>query len=71
MKITRNFQLQESRKITNNEEIQYLDSPVIGVLFKLTPYQRPDQPPLPEITTDQEEKPELGTLPGIVDQKDG
>ncbi len=41
LRITRNFQLKEKRRIKNSSEIQYLDSPVIGVLFKLTPYDRP------------------------------
>lgn len=41
LRITRNFQLKEKRRIKRSEEVQYLDSPVIGVLFKLTPYQPP------------------------------
>ncbi|KEQ15055.1 CsiV family protein [Endozoicomonas numazuensis] len=69
MRISRNFQLQESRRIRNSKEVQYLDSPVIGVLFKLTPYERPDKQLLPEMGTEQDKSPELGILPGIVDQK--
>ena len=42
LRITRNFQLKEKRRIKQSDEIQYLDSPVIGVLFKLTPYERPN-----------------------------
>ena len=64
MKITRNFQLQESRRIRNTDQVQYLDSPVLGVLIKLTPYDRPDEPLLPEIQTDQQAEPVLGLLPG-------
>ncbi|OED45806.1 hypothetical protein ACH42_04610 [Endozoicomonas sp. (ex Bugula neritina AB1)] len=41
LRITRNFQLSEKRRIKHSDEIQYLDSPVIGVLFKLTPYTPP------------------------------
>ncbi|WP_422137960.1 CsiV family protein [Endozoicomonas sp. ALC020] len=69
MKISRNFHLQESRRIKNSDEVQYLDSPVIGVLFKLTPYKKPDKPLLPEMEADQEKSPEPGILPGIVDQE--
>ena len=42
LRITRNFQLKEKRRIKKSDEVQYLDSPVIGVLFKLTPYERPN-----------------------------
>ncbi|WP_172806895.1 CsiV family protein [Endozoicomonas arenosclerae] len=70
MRISRNFQLNESRRIRNSKQVQYLDSPVIGVLFKLTPYERPDKELLPEMTPDSEEKsPELGILPGIINQE--
>ena len=41
VKITRNFHLNQRRRIRNTSEVQYLDSPVIGVLVKLTPYERP------------------------------
>ena len=41
LRITRNFQLKEKRRLKKLDEIQYLDSPVFGVLFKLTPYDRP------------------------------
>ena len=41
VKITRNFHLSQRRRIRNTSEIQYMDSPVIGVLVKLTPYERP------------------------------
>ncbi len=47
LRISRNFQLQERRRIQRTSEVQYLDSPVIGVLFKLTPYDRPDSKALP------------------------
>lgn len=70
MKISRNFHMQESRRITNIDEVQYLDSPVIGVLFKLTPYEKPDKPSLPEMESDQDKSPELGILPGIFEQED-
>ena len=40
--VSRNFQLDEKRRVKHSKEIQYLDSPVIGVLFKLTPYERPE-----------------------------
>ncbi|MGI9279399.1 MAG: CsiV family protein [Endozoicomonas sp.] len=70
MRISRNFQLQESRRIRNSKQVQYLDSPVIGVLFKLTPYERPEQPLLPEMESEPDKSPELGILPGIVNQKD-
>lgn len=43
LSITRSFQLKEKRRIQKISDIQYLDSPVIGVLFKLTPYQLPDE----------------------------
>ena len=49
MKITRNFQLRESRRIRNTQQVQYLDSPILGVLIKLTPYDLPEVPLLPEI----------------------
>lgn len=71
MKIARNFQLNESRRIRNSDQTQYLDSPVIGVLVKLTPYERPDQPLLPEMNESSSEKePHLGILPGILEAKD-
>ena len=41
VKITRNFHLNQRRRIRNTSEVQYMDSPVIGVLVKLTPYERP------------------------------
>lgn len=65
MKITRNFQLRESRRIRNTQQIQYLDSPVLGVLIKLTPYERPEEPLLPEIEAHKEQEPILGLLPGL------
>lgn len=40
LRITENFQIKQRRRIRNTNETQYIDSPVIGVLFKLTPYQR-------------------------------
>ena len=49
MKITRNFRVNERRRIRNTEQTHYIDSPVVGILFKLTPYERPDAPLLPEI----------------------
>ncbi|MFK0572712.1 CsiV family protein [Endozoicomonas sp.] len=42
LRITKNFQIKQRRRIRNTKEIQYIDSPVIGVLFKLTPYERPN-----------------------------
>ncbi|KEQ14164.1 hypothetical protein GZ77_06880 [Endozoicomonas montiporae] len=65
MKITRNFHLQESRRIRNTRQTQYLDSPVLGVLIKLTPYDRPDDPLLPEIDAFNPPEPVLGLLPGL------
>ncbi|MGB1271951.1 MAG: CsiV family protein [Endozoicomonas sp.] len=41
LRVTDNFQLKQRRRIRHTREVQYLDSPVIGVLFKLTPYDRP------------------------------
>ena len=41
LRVTENFHLDQRRRIKNTREIQYIDSPVIGVLFKLTPYERP------------------------------
>ena len=41
VRITKNFHLSQRRRIRNTSEVQYLDSPVIGVLVKLTPYERP------------------------------
>lgn len=41
LRVTDNFQLKQRRRIRHTSEVQYLDSPVIGVLFKLTPYDRP------------------------------
>ena len=40
-KITKSFQLDESRRVTNTQQVQYLDTPVVSVLFKLTPYELP------------------------------
>ena len=65
LKITRNFQLKESRRIRNTQQIQYLDSPVLGVLIKLTPYERPKPPLLPEIDAFTPQEPVLGLLPGL------
>ncbi|USE39316.1 CsiV family protein [Endozoicomonas sp. SCSIO W0465] len=42
LRITDNFQIKQRRRIRNTKEIQYIDSPEIGVLIKLTPYDRPD-----------------------------
>ncbi len=42
LRITENFQVKQRRRIRNTNEIQYFDSPEIGVLLKLTPYQRPN-----------------------------
>ncbi len=42
LRTTDNFQIKQRRRIRNIKEIQYIDSPEIGVLFKLTPYDRPD-----------------------------
>ena len=41
MKVAKNFQLKEKKRIQNTSEIQYLDTPVIGVLVKVTPYNVP------------------------------
>ena len=49
MKVTRNFSLKQSRKMQRLEQIQYLDTPVIGALFKLTPYEHPDEKSLLEL----------------------
>ncbi len=49
MKVTRNFPLKQSRKIQRTEQTQYLDTPVIGALFKLTPYKHPDDKNLLEL----------------------
>ncbi|UYM15796.1 peptidoglycan binding protein CsiV [Endozoicomonas euniceicola] len=65
MKITRNFQLRESRRIRNTQQVQYLDSPVLGVLIKLTPYDLPEIPLLPEIESVKQPEPVLGLLPGL------
>lgn len=65
MRMTRNFQLKESRRIRNTQQIQYLDSPVLGVLIKLTPYERPEEPLLPEIQAFPNQRPVLGLLPGV------
>ena len=65
MKMTRNFQLRESRRIRNSQQIQYLDSPVLGVLIKLTPYERPEEPLLPELDAFSNPEPVLGLLPGV------
>lgn len=43
LRITDNFQLKQKRRVRNTNEIQYIDSPEIGVLFKLTPYKPPDK----------------------------
>ncbi len=48
LRITKNFQLDQRRRIRKTGEVQYLDSPVIGMLFKLTPYDRPDKVILPQ-----------------------
>ena len=42
LRITENFPIKQRRRIRNTNEIQYFDSPEIGVLFKLTQYQRPN-----------------------------
>ena len=42
LRITDNFQIKQRRRIRNLKEVQYIDSPEIGVIFKLTPYDRPD-----------------------------
>lgn len=42
LRITDNFQIKQRRRIRNVKELQYIDSPEIGVLLKLTPYDRPD-----------------------------
>ncbi|MBO9481481.1 CsiV family protein [Salinisphaera sp. G21_0] len=42
LRITDNFQIKQRRRVRNVKELQYIDSPEIGVLFKLTPYDRPD-----------------------------
>ncbi|KEI71827.1 CsiV family protein [Endozoicomonas elysicola] len=42
LRITENFQVKQRRRIKNTNEIQYFDSPEIGVILKLTPYQRPN-----------------------------
>ncbi|MGI2027183.1 CsiV family protein [Endozoicomonas acroporae] len=42
LRITDNFQIKQRRRVRNVKEIQYIDSPEIGVLFKLTPYDRPE-----------------------------
>ncbi|WP_263079390.1 peptidoglycan binding protein CsiV [Endozoicomonas sp. Mp262] len=55
LKIARNFHLKERRRIQRTSEVQYLDSPVIGVLFKLTPYEYPEKPLLPEVEVEMEE----------------
>ncbi|WP_257295236.1 peptidoglycan binding protein CsiV [Endozoicomonas sp. YOMI1] len=41
LRITDNFQIKQRRRIRNVKKLQYIDSPEIGVLFKLTPYDRP------------------------------
>ena len=53
MKIARSFQLKDSRKIHNYNQVQYFDSPVIGILFKFTPYEQPDQLNLLDISTEK------------------
>ena len=45
--VIRNFQLKERRRMQKANEIQYIDSPVIGMLIKITPYE------LPELTTNE------------------
>ena len=65
MKITRNFQLRESRRIRNTQQVQYLDSPILGALIKLTPYDLPEVPLLPEIESVKQPEPVLGLLPGL------
>ncbi|WP_257266097.1 peptidoglycan binding protein CsiV [Endozoicomonas sp. ONNA2] len=41
LRITDNFQIKQRRRIRNVKELQYIDSPEIGILLKLTPYERP------------------------------
>ncbi|WP_330925485.1 CsiV family protein [Candidatus Sororendozoicomonas aggregata] len=41
LQISKSFHLDESRRVTNTQQPQYLDTPVIGILFKLTPYEQP------------------------------
>ena len=41
-RITGNFPLKQRRRIRNTAEVQYLDTPVIGVIVKLTSYDRPN-----------------------------
>ncbi len=41
LKVSGSFHLNESRRVTNTQQIQYLDTPVMGVLIKLTPYEKP------------------------------
>ena len=41
LRVAKSFQLKERRRIQRNSKIQYLDSPVIGILLKLTPYEVP------------------------------
>ena len=42
LRITDNFQIKQRRRVRNVNKLQYIDSPEIGVLLKLTPYDRPD-----------------------------
>ncbi|MDD7804951.1 MAG: CsiV family protein [Endozoicomonas sp. (ex Botrylloides leachii)] len=39
--IVKSFHLKQIRRIQRTSEIQYFDTPVIGVLLKLTPYKKP------------------------------
>ncbi|WP_299726522.1 CsiV family protein [uncultured Endozoicomonas sp.] len=39
LRVTANYPLEQRRRIRSTREIQYMDSPVIGVIFKLTPWQ--------------------------------
>ncbi|MDP0561974.1 MAG: CsiV family protein [Candidatus Endonucleobacter sp. (ex Gigantidas childressi)] len=49
LSITRNFQLKEKRIIQRISDTQYFDGPIIGMLLKLTPYERPDDQPPPTL----------------------
>lgn len=53
LKAARNFHQKERRRIQKSTELQYFDSPVIGVLLKLTPYKYPDSTLLPEVKTEE------------------
>ncbi|MDP0590047.1 MAG: CsiV family protein [Candidatus Endonucleobacter bathymodioli] len=43
LSITSNFQLKETRIIQKASDTQYFDSPFIGMLLKLTPYEQPSE----------------------------